>query len=155
MWTTARWTSPTADTWLGRSLLVNYRVYDKSEAKTKNDYFQDMLAEVLEWGLKPVFVTRDSGYAGVKNLKTFKKHRMGFLFAIESNRTVSLEKGTWTQVQQLEIADTGLKVWLRDFGEVQLFRTWLKDQLRHDIVWLPESSDDEHFGMDDFQKLHD
>ena len=138
----------------GRSLPVNYRVYDKCEDKTKNDYFQEMLAEVLAWGLKPAFVTGDSWYAGVKNLKTVKKHRMGFLFAIESNRTVSLEKGTWTQVQQLEIANTGLKVWLRDFGEVKLFRTWLKDQPRHSIVWLPESSDYEHFGMDDFQKLH-
>ena len=31
----------------GRSLPVNYRVYDKADGKTKNDYFQDMLAEGL------------------------------------------------------------------------------------------------------------
>ncbi len=32
---------------------VNYRLYDKAEGKTKNDYFQEMLAEVLSWGLEP------------------------------------------------------------------------------------------------------
>ncbi len=32
----------------GRSLPVNYRVYDKADKKSKNDYFQDMLGQVLE-----------------------------------------------------------------------------------------------------------
>ena len=134
---------------------MSYRVYDKSEDKTKNDDFQDMLAEVLEWGLKPAFVTGDSGYAGVKNLKKVKQHPMGFLFAVESNRTVSLEKGAWTHVQKLEVPEAGMNVWLRDFGEVKWFRTWLKEQPRHYIVWLPDSSHDEHFGIHDFQTLHD
>ena len=44
----------------GRSLPVNYRVYDKADHKTKNDYFQDMLADVLPWGLRPAFTTGDS-----------------------------------------------------------------------------------------------
>jgi hypothetical protein len=30
---------------------VNYRLYDKADGKTKNAYFQEMLAEVLSWGL--------------------------------------------------------------------------------------------------------
>ena len=57
----------------GRSLPVNYRVYDKADGKTKNDYFQDMLAEVLAWGLRPAFATGDSWYACAKNLKGGKK----------------------------------------------------------------------------------
>lgn len=40
-----------------RSLLVNYRVYDKAEGKTKNEFFLDMLSEVLAWGLQPNFMT--------------------------------------------------------------------------------------------------
>ena len=40
---------------------VNYRIYDKAEGKTKNDYFQEMLADVLAWGLEPAVVTGDSG----------------------------------------------------------------------------------------------
>ena len=51
---------------------VNYRIYDKSEGKTKNDYFREMLIEVLA-------------------------------------RAVSLVKGRWQQVQDLDIPDNGLK----------------------------------------------
>ena len=32
----------------------------KTDGKTKNDYFQDMLAEVLAWGLEPAVVTGDA-----------------------------------------------------------------------------------------------
>ena len=48
------------------------------------------------------------------------------MFAVEANRTVSLEKGAWVQVQELDIPDDGLMVWLRNFGQVKLFRTRLK-----------------------------
>jgi hypothetical protein len=58
-----------------------------------NDYLQDMLDEVLAWGLKPAMVTGDSWYSGVDNLKRIRNHQLGWLFALESNRTVSLEKG--------------------------------------------------------------
>lgn len=140
----------------GRHLPLNYRVYDKSEGKTKNAYFQDMLAEVLEWGLEPAFVTGDSWYSCVENFKKVKNHPMGFLFAVESNRTVATEKGKWTQVQKLEtIPEAGLVVWLRDFGEVKLFRTWLKDQARHYVVYLPNAGQLAPFGRDAFLQQHD
>jgi hypothetical protein len=139
----------------GRSLPVNYRVYDKADGKTKNDYFQDMLAEVLAWGLRPAFVTGDSWYACQKNLKAVKDHRMGLMFAVEANRVVSVEKGAWVQVQRLDVPDEGLMVWLRNFGQVKLFRTRLKDQLRHYVVCLPDEQSHEGFGQEDFQKLHD
>ena len=139
----------------GRSLPVNYRVYDKAEGKTKNDYFLDMLAEVLAWGLCPAFMTGDSWYSCVGNLKTVRNHRMGFLFAVESNRRVSTEKGSWVQVQKLDIPADGLMVWLREFGEVKLFRTQLKDQLRHYVVYLPDTDTYAAFQQADFQSLHD
>ena len=136
----------------GRHMPVNYRICDKSEGKTKNDYFREMLIEVLAWGLKPAFVTGDSWYSCVKNLKTIKNHQTGFMFAVEKNRTVSLEKGQWQQVQNLEIPDDGLDVWLKDFGKVRLFRTTLKDQCRHYVVYLPE---DVPFQRNDFTLIHD
>jgi len=46
----------------GNNLPVNYRIYDELEGKTKNDYFQ---LEVLNWGIKPNFVTGDSWYSCV------------------------------------------------------------------------------------------
>ncbi|MFO7578972.1 MAG: transposase [Nitrosomonas halophila] len=139
----------------GRSLPVNYRVYDKAEGKTKNDYFLDMLEDVLAWGLRPAFMTGDSWYSCVNNLKTVRNHRMGFLFAVESNRRVSTEKGSWVQVQKLDIPADGLKVWLREFGEVKLFRTQLKDQLRHYVVFLSDTDAYDAFQSTDFQTLHD
>ena len=43
----------------GKSVPINYRIYDKKEGKTKNDYFREMFEEVVTWGLKPWLVTGD------------------------------------------------------------------------------------------------
>lgn len=120
---------------------VNFRVYDKAENKTKNDYFLEMFAEVLGWGIKPLFVTMDSWYSCVKNLKTIKNNQIGFCVALESNRLASIEKGTWIQIQAMDIAENGSVVWLREFGEVKVFRTYLKNQVRHYAVYLPTDHD--------------
>lgn len=57
----------------GKSVPINYRIYDKREGKTKNDYFREMFEEVVAWGLKPWLVTGDSWYASLGNLK-FRKN---------------------------------------------------------------------------------
>ena len=98
----------------------------------------------------------------MNNLKAIKNHHIGFLFALESNRKVSAEKGSWIQIQQLDIPEDGLVVWLLNFGQVKLFRTHLKDQVRHYAVHLPEEknpSNDETklsaFERITFDTLHD
>jgi len=139
----------------GQHRPVNYRIYDKAEGKTKNDYFQEMFAEVLAWGLEPAVVTGDSWYSGLDNLKTVRNHSLGFLFALESNRRVSIDKGSWVQVQQLEIPDEGREVWLRGFGQVKLFRTRLKDQLRHYAIHLPDGEPLASVNREAFLRLHD
>lgn len=139
----------------GKSLPVNYRLYDKTDNKSKNDYFVEMLSQVIDWGLRPQFVTGDSWYSCEKNLKTVKNHQMGLMFAIEANRTVSVEKGVWVQVQKLDVPDEGMMVWLRNFGQVKLFRTQLKDQLRHYVIHLPNNEAYEGFGPQQFQTVHD
>jgi hypothetical protein len=134
---------------------VNYRIYDKTENKTKNDYFQEMLVEVLAWGLEPAWVTGDSWYSSLENLKMIKDHHPGFLFALESNRLVSIEKGQWSQIQQLMIPEDGLCVYLRGFGTVKVFRKWLKDTPRHYALY---QSNDEAWATFDraaFRNLHD
>ena len=139
----------------GVHLPVNYRIYDHSENKTKNEYFQAMLDELLLWGLKPAMITGDSWYSCVKNLKRIKNHSMGLMFGVESNRLVSLEKGTWQQVQSLTIPVNGMLVYWRNFGRVKVFKTQLKDQLRHYIVYLPETSPLDTCQGDDFKIAHD
>ena len=137
----------------GYSLPVNFRIYDPTDGKTKNDYFIDMLKEVLAWGLKPACVTGDSWYSSIANLKAVKKNGLGFMFAVKSNRTVSVQKGDYQQVQSLEIPEEGRKVWLRNFGYVRLYRTRLKNELRHYVVYTPHAGADPSLGSD-FKQLH-
>ena len=139
----------------GCSAPVNYRVYNKSEGKTKNDYFLEMLKEVLAWGLKPAYVTADSWYSCIGNLKTVKNYGMKLLFAIESNRIVSVEKGKWMQVRHLDVPPQGMMVWLKEFGWVKLFRTNLKHQIRYYVTYLPNDNDYDEFGQTHFQHIHD
>ena len=62
----------------------------------------------------------------------------------------------YTQVQTLDIPDDGLIVWLRDFGQVKLFRTHLKNQMRHYAIYLPiqNNTDDDNAGLNTFAKVH-
>jgi hypothetical protein len=114
-----------------------------------------MFAEVLAWGLEPAFVTGDSWYSSKANLKMIKNHHQGFLFALESNRLISLEKGQWQQVQQAVIPEDGLLVYLRGFGTVKVFRTWLKNQPRHYALYQPDDENWAVFNRLTFLKLHD
>jgi C4-type Zn-finger protein len=43
----------------GKSVPINYRVYNKQEGKTKNEYLREMINEVLLWGVSPKIVTTD------------------------------------------------------------------------------------------------
>lgn len=137
----------------GLGLPVNYRIYDKKEGKTKNDYFREMLNEVIEWGLRPSFVTGDNWYSCEQNLKEIKDHRLGFMFAVKSNRTVSLEKGKYQQVQTVDASENGKVVWLKDFGHVRLYQQQFKDEQRYYIVYQPEDSS-ANFSQYEFKKLH-
>ena len=136
---------------------INYRIFDKSEKKTKHDYFLEMLAEALSWGVKPAFVTGDCWYSCGPNLKTVKEHCMGFMFAVESNRLVSEKKGEWIQVQKLDMPKDGKLVWLKKFGYVRLFRKHLKEQVRHYVVYIPDDDQNEKicaFNRDKFEHIH-
>lgn len=77
------------------------------------------------------------------------------MFAIKSNRTVSIEKGVWQQVQKLNIPENGLLAWLKDYGNVTLFRTQLKDQLRHYVVYLPNEEKLSQFDRQAFDLEHE
>jgi len=74
----------------GKSVPVNYRLYNKQEGKTKNDYFRKTIAEVLVWGLQPEMVTRDSSYSTKENLKFLRNQKLGFMMGIARNRQVAI-----------------------------------------------------------------
>ena len=122
----------------GNSYPVNYRVYDKQENRTKNDYFIEMVQEVQCWGLKPAWVTGDCWYSSATNLKFLKNEKIGFLFGVANNRTVSVEKGSFVQVQTLEVPSDGLIVYLKEFGWVKLFCQDFKNEVRYYVLFRPE-----------------
>lgn len=140
----------------GNSVPINYRIYDKKEGKTKNDYFQEMLLEVIGWGLKPKLVTGDSWYSGVENLKFLRNHKLGFLFGIEKNRTVSNKPGKYCQVINMSIPDEGLITHLRGFGFIKLFRKdFKKEDSRHYILYLPSEESLKQITRNEFLTIHD
>jgi urease beta subunit len=122
----------------GNSSPVTYRIYDKREGKTKNDYFRDMISEVQAWGLRPSWVTGGSWYASTDNLKFLRNQEVGFLFGIAANRKVSLTPGSLGQVQTLEIPDEGLMVYLKEFGWVKVFCQNFKNEVRYYLMVLPD-----------------
>jgi fructose-1,6-bisphosphatase len=38
---------------------INYRIYDKKEKKTKNDYFREIVNKIMNWGVKQRIITGD------------------------------------------------------------------------------------------------
>ncbi len=140
----------------GNSVPVNYRIYDKKEGKTKNDYFQEMLLEVLLWGLKPRMVTGDSWYSSIANLKFLKNQKLGFLFGIEKNRIVSSQPGNPQQVRNLEIPEEGLITHLREFGFIKLLRKdFKKGDSRHYVLYLPNEDELKNISRQEFIVIHD
>jgi hypothetical protein len=112
----------------GMSLPVNYRLVNKKSGQTKHDYFLEMMAEVIAWGLKPSTVTGDSWYGKIKTLTTLKTRSGGSLRF--TNRSVALEHGKYVQVQSLDIPEDGLIVYLKKVGRVKVFRTVFKNEFR-------------------------
>lgn len=139
----------------GKSVPVNYRIYNKKEGKTKNDYFREMIIEVLSWGLKPQMVTGDTWYSSRENLKFLKKQKLGLMMGIAKNRQVAITPGKYTSVKDIEIPDEGQVVHLKDFGRVKVFRKMFKnDTERYYIIFLPDILETEAITRVDFLATH-
>jgi hypothetical protein len=120
----------------GVSLPVNWRVYRKRDNKTKNDYFQDMVNEAFSWGLRPAWVTADSWYSSIENLKFLRNKEVGFLVGLEKNRIISTVPHQYEQVGEATIESDGLYTHLKGFDYVKVFRTVdTEDHERHYAVY--------------------
>ena len=139
----------------GCSVPVNYRVVNKAEGRTKNEYFREMLEELLCWGLCPAVITGDSWYSSGDNLKRIKDHQLGVVMGIERNRLVSVEKGTWRHVESLEIPQDGLMVYLKGFGRVKVFRTVFKNEFRYYLLHWPTAQQMAEADRTQFKQIHD
>jgi putative transposase len=101
----------------------DYRLYHKeTDGKTKNDHFGDLLAAAAVRGLQPRLVLFDGWYASVDNLKRVRALGWKFLTRLKANRRVRVDRGEARPVSEQPIAAEGTVVWLREFGEIKVFR---------------------------------
>jgi hypothetical protein len=139
----------------GKSVPVNYRIYNKQEGKTKNDYLREMITEVWGWGLQPQMVTTDAWYASKENLKFLKEKGLGVLMGIAKNRSCSINGRDYTQVKNLEIPEEGLMVHLKSFGKVKVFRkTFKNEDSRYYIMYVPDEDALISISRTEFKALH-
>lgn len=141
----------------GVSVPVNYRLVDKKSGKTKNDYFLEMLTEVLSWDLRPAWVTGDSWYSSIGNLKFIRQQKLNFMFGIENNRIVSVDRGKYIQIQKFEgwSSEDSETVYLKDYGMVKVFRQLYKKAYRYYIMSTAELGNLESVTSVDFNRVHD
>lgn len=138
-----------------KSVPINYRIYNKQEGKTKNDYLREMITEVMDWGLKPKTVTTDAWYASKENLKFFRNKDLGFLVGVAKNRSCSINGRDYTQLQNLEIPDNGLIVHLKSFGKVKVFQKNFKNEdRRYYIMFVPNEDALIIITQVEFKELH-
>jgi hypothetical protein len=99
---------------------IDYRIWNPPEdGKTKNNHFRDMLSSAKLRGLEPEMVVADSWYASLDNLKSIRSHGWDWVMGLKSNRTVNKPL---VQIGTLNIPDEGLKVHLKGYGWIRLFR---------------------------------
>lgn len=121
------------------SVPVNFRVYRQAEGMTKNDYFRQMVLELWQWGLRPAWVTADSWYSGLDNLKFLRNLEVGILMGLEKNRLISTHPSEYQQVGQANIPASGLRTHLKGFDFVAVFRTVDTDNdARHYLLYHPD-----------------
>lgn len=107
----------------GRGFPVNYRLYRKSDNKTKHDYFRTMLAECLSWGIAPDYFTADSYYASLSDLKFLKYKGINFMIGLKANRLISTIAHQYERVEQAKIPKDGLYTHIKGFDFVKVFKT--------------------------------
>jgi putative transposase len=107
---------------------VDFRIYDiKSDGKTKNDHFQDMLRMAKERGFEPNFIFFDSWYSSVDNLKIIRKYEWHWLTRLKKNRLVNPDNTKNIQIQDLEIPSEGRTVHLKAYGFIKVFKIVTED----------------------------
>lgn len=98
----------------------------KSEV-TKNELVRQMISQCIHNQLKFKYVLADSWFASAENMRFIHQKKKFFIFDMKNNRLAALSeedrnKGHWTRIDELDITNSPVKVWLKDV-EMQLLLT--------------------------------
>lgn len=136
------------------SIPVNYRIYNKQDRKTKNDYLREMIDEVISWGIEAANITTDSWYSSKQNLKFFRDKELNFGVGLAKNRLVRSDKGKYVRINSLDIPEDGLIVELKGFGQVKVFERGFKNGTTHYYaLFLTDKKELKETNRQDFREL--
>lgn len=108
----------------GEVIPMDYRIYQPPEdGKTKNDHFRDMLKMAKQRGLNPEAVVADSWYSSLDNVKLIRDLGWIWVMGLRKNRIVN--RGV--SLESLIIPDEGLKLHLRGYGWIMVYRLVAKN----------------------------
>jgi putative transposase len=124
--------------WTDGNKLVpcDFRVYDKPMGekgpfggKDKNEHFRDMLTTAKERGFDPRFVSFDSWYTALDNLKLIRSLGWRWFARMKGNRLVNPDgrKGGNVTLETIEVPKNGRKVHLKGYGFVKVFKSVSKN----------------------------
>ena len=98
---------------------MDVRIYEpKEDGKTKNDHFREMLQHAKEREVKPEAVIADSWYSSLDNLKCIRDFGWNFVMGLRKNRVVNKNQ----KLCDLDIPEAGLRIHLRGYGWITVFR---------------------------------
>jgi hypothetical protein len=101
------------------SLPIDFRVYvPEEDGKTKNDHFREMIKLAVERGIKPEAVIADTWYSSLNNLKMIRDLNLNWIMGLKKNRKINRD----IELKDLEIPQEGLKVHLRGYGWITVYR---------------------------------
>lgn len=127
------------------SIPIDYRVYDKdTDGKTKNDHFREMLKLAKTRGINPEAVVADAWYSSLDNLKAVKDLGWVWVMGLKKNRVVNRGE----TLEKLKIPEEGLKIHLRGYGWITVFRFVAKNG-RTDYI----GTNKEHPALEDIKSI--
>lgn len=128
-----------------RVIPCDYRIYHDAKQATKNDHFRAMAKTAKDRGFKPRYVTFDSWYASLDNLKLLRGYDWHWLTRLKCNRLVNKDRQGTRPLSRTEIAASGTIVWLPGYGLVKVFKIVAPDG---DIAYWASSD----LGMDEMTR---
>lgn len=108
----------------GEVFPMDFRIYSPPEdGKTKNDHFREMLGIAKGRGIDPEAVIADSWYSSLNNLKYIRDLGWTWVMGLRKNRSVNKKE----KLENLVIQEKGLKVHLRGYGWITVYRFVTKE----------------------------
>jgi hypothetical protein len=98
---------------------IDFRIYQPTDdGKTKNDHFRELMSLAKKRGVEPEAVVADSWYSSLDNVKHIRDLGWSWVMGLRKNRIVN--KGD--RLDSLAIPENGLRVHLRGYGWITVFR---------------------------------